>query len=184
MARNLAIGNVQVNNQPISTEPFSILAGEIFNLSWTVNNLGDEAIVGSGYGSAVNIDSIYLSDDNTLSSDDVEIGSYTNATNLGANVGAYNASLNSSILNGTLGSSYPLTNRYLIFKVNSGDNFAESNLADNITLVPITVNAIDLSLNSASVSVSGGGLDVTSLIGGGSPVNHRRTINRYFLECK
>jgi hypothetical protein len=48
MAKNLAIGNILINGQTISTSPFSLLAGDLIDIGWTVRNIGDEAIIGQG----------------------------------------------------------------------------------------------------------------------------------------
>jgi CARDB len=82
----------------------------------------------------------------------VEVLSYTNSGNLFAG-GSYTASLNLSILNSTAGDLYPAS-RYLIVRSNSSASFLESDLVDNVVAVPITVNAIDLSIGSATVRQS------------------------------
>jgi Ca2+-binding RTX toxin-like protein len=143
MAINLATSNIRIQGQAISTAPFSILAGEEFIVELTVTNLGDET--GGGYGT----DSVYLSNDNILDETDVEVFSYTNPTDLSPGE-SYTTSLNLSILNDTAGGLYP-ADRFLIVRANSSESVPERDLTDNVVAVPITVNAIDLSIGSATV---------------------------------
>jgi RNAse (barnase) inhibitor barstar len=165
MAKNLAISNIQVNNQSVSTTPFSILAGDPFDVAWTVSNLGDELIAG---GTAeFHIDSVYLSDDNILDTSDVVIGDYSDTTSIAAYTGSYISRQRISILAGTSGTQYP-SNRYLIFLTNSGNSFAESDLTDNIVIVPIDIstnNPIDnANLTAVSFNLGVGGISNSSYI--------------------
>jgi subtilase family serine protease len=178
MSQNLAISNIQVNGQSISTEPFSILTGELFDVGWTVSNLGDQPILGDG-NSATHFDTVYLSDDDVLSLDDVLVGSYNGTTSLGANPDSYNRSQRVSISTNVLWWQSPL-NKYLIFQTNSSGSVTESDQTDNIVLIPITISSIDLSLEYATVSFAGngsggGGIAADSLaaatVGSGAPVN-------------
>jgi Calx-beta domain/CARDB/FG-GAP-like repeat len=142
MAKNLAISNIQVNSQSVSTIPFSILAGDPFDVAWTVSNLGDELIAGGTAGSY--IDSVYLSDDNVLDVNvldvsDVVIEDYNDTTSLAAYTGSYSSRQRISILAGTSGTQYP-QNKYLIFRANSSGVISESDLTDNTVVVPISVN--------------------------------------------
>jgi Subtilase family/SdrD B-like domain/CARDB/RTX calcium-binding nonapeptide repeat (4 copies) len=153
MVRNLEIGNVQVNGTSVDTSPFSVLAGDILGVGWTVTNAGDELIpgVGSSSTTSVNIDAVYLSDDDIFDVRDTLVGGYTNNSSVVAG-GSYNGSTSFRLFPNAPGSQYPL-NRYLIFVTNTTGSVAESDQQDNIALVPITINSIDLSLDFATVAV-------------------------------
>jgi Ca2+-binding RTX toxin-like protein len=138
MAKNLTIGNLLINGQSLATTPFSLLPGDLIDISWIVSNTGDESMFG-GIGGIINQDTVYLSDDEAWDANDVVIGSYNNTTNLDAFTGLYNSKQRISILAGTLGYNYPLT-KYLIVKTNSNGLLNERDFTDNIAIMPITVS--------------------------------------------
>jgi hypothetical protein len=141
MSQNLSIGNIQANGQVVGTEPFSILAGEMFDLTWDVTNLGDEVLIGDGYGIS-NIDKIYLSDDTVLGGGDVLLKDYSSTTELNPN-DSYTGNVSVYVPSNTA------INRYLIFYTNEAGVASETNVSDNIKLVPISIETIDLSITQA-----------------------------------
>jgi hypothetical protein len=151
MAKNLAISNIQVNNQSVSATPFSILAGDPFDVVWIVDNLGDELIAGGTAG--FHIDSVYLSDDNVLDVIDVVLGNDSSTIDLTAYAGSYSSKQRISVLAGGSVTQFP-QNKYLIFRTNSSEAVLESDVTDNMLIVPILLGIADSSITSSTSTAS------------------------------
>ncbi len=121
--------NLTISGTP--TAPTSANLGETISLEYTVTNNGSFTASSSWW------DSFYISDDATLDSSDIYIGDrYTDSdTPLAAGnsyTATYDAFINSSVGTGS---------KYLLFAADRYSYQAETDETDNVTAVPILINA-------------------------------------------
>ncbi|TAK36246.1 MAG: hypothetical protein EPO21_03325, partial [Chloroflexota bacterium] len=113
------------------TPPSTGITGQTIALAWTVRNQGN------GNATPTWTDRVYLSTDNTLSSDDALVGSLPHSTALVPG-DSYNATLSPKLPVVTAGSYY------LILAADSDSRLSESNETNNSTAVAIQITAPDL----------------------------------------
>lgn len=121
------------------TGPGSAILGETINVSWTVANNGELEAAADG------LDALYLSDDEVLDDNDQFLNSFSYSTFTPLNAGSsytQNKSLTLSV--STTG------NKFLLVKVDSANDQREVNEANNVRSFPITLQAPDLVVTTAS----------------------------------
>ncbi|MDM9385689.1 CARDB domain-containing protein [Chlorogloeopsis sp. ULAP01] len=125
-----------------ATAPTTAVLGETIAVNWTVLNQGNIEASTDWY------DTIYLSDDETLDSNDMAVSSQSVAEKTPLAVNAtYNFNRDITIPNATTG------NRYLLFVADAGKQQSERDETNNVRAVPITLTAPDLVVSSASTTV-------------------------------
>jgi large repetitive protein len=127
-----------------ATTPSTATLSQPFAVSWTVTNASDsKAIIPWN-------DLVYISDDNTLDSNDRLLTTY-NRTNSTPLAGRESYTVNQNF---TLDSNSLIGNKYLIFTTNKTSYFnggnpqTETSYSDNLIVVPISINAPDLKAES------------------------------------
>lgn len=122
------------------TGPSSAILGETINLSWTIANNGELEAAADGD------DVIFLSDDEVFDNNDSFLGSFSYATLTPLAAGAsytQNKSLTFSTSSGT-------GNKFLLVFADRFNDQREINEANNIRSLPITLQAPDLVVTTAS----------------------------------
>ncbi|NCR78336.1 MAG: Na-Ca exchanger/integrin-beta4, partial [Microcystis aeruginosa K13-06] len=138
---NISASDLRVTS---TNAPTSAILGETVELTWTVTNNG------TGTASQDWYDRVYLSSNQTLDSNDVQVTSEWIATQTPLATGAnYTISKNITLPSFTPG------NQYLLFVTDQSNSQGEVNENNNIAAVPITLTAPDLIVSNASVPATG-----------------------------
>ena len=116
-----------------SSAPSSAILGDEITVQWTVANQGTDAAESDWF------DTIYLSTDNILSEDDMTLSSISAGSHspLIGNM-SYMVSESVRLSQGTAGE------RFLLIKTDRDNDQAETNEADNVVALPISLSAPDL----------------------------------------
>ncbi len=140
-----------------TTAPAVAAWGERIDLAWTVENTGGGPTTASWW------DMVYLSEDDQFdSTGDVQLTSAYRSANLGQLTDdGIGYSVDRTAI--TVPASIPVGSRYLIFVTDVYNQQAETDVTDNIVVVPITITAPDLRFDETatdlpSVGVSGNAL--------------------------
>ncbi|WP_172970091.1 CARDB domain-containing protein, partial [Microcystis aeruginosa] len=138
---NISASDLQVT---ATNAPTSAILGETVELTWTVTNNGTGAASQDWY------DRVYLSSNQTLDSNDVQVTYELIATQTPLATGAsYTISKNVTLPSFTAG------NQYLLFVADRDNYQGEINENNNLTAVPITLTAPDLIVSNASAPATG-----------------------------
>ncbi|MCZ8249497.1 CARDB domain-containing protein, partial [Microcystis sp. LE19-195.1E] len=138
---NISASDLQVT---ATNAPTSAILGETVELTWTVTNNGTGAASQDWY------DRVYLSSNQTLDSNDVQVTYELIATQTPLATGAsYTISKNVTL------PSFNPGNQYLLFVADSSNYQGEINENNNLAAVPITLTAPDLIVSNASVPATG-----------------------------
>jgi hypothetical protein len=131
--------------------PSSAIEGDTIAVSWTVTNHGSEAAKGTWS------DAVYLSNSPTFDDTAVRLTTVSAAADapLAASTGSYTQSANVTLPATTTGP------HYLLFVANDGQTQGETNYANDVNAVPVTLAAPDL-------SVTGAGALTTPVVEGGA----------------
>ena len=137
--------------------PSTASFGETFNVSWTVNNNGDGITTSSWK------DKVYLSTDDTLSDDDLELSTTTINNSVGAN-GQYEqtASVTLPLSNTVVDGSY-----YILVKTDADTNQTELDENNNVAksaialTVPPTPDLVVSNIVAPTEAFSGQDIEVT-----------------------
>jgi RHS repeat-associated protein len=136
-----------------ATAPASAVVDGAINVSWTVKNIGSSAAQGDWY------DAVYIGSSPTFNQyDDTLVSDFNESSQSALAPGASYSATNQAI---TVPGGAPLGDDYLFFVTNyygvEGDSshaLAESNYVNNIYSVPITVQAPDLTITTATAPSS------------------------------
>ncbi|MCA2657680.1 MAG: carboxypeptidase regulatory-like domain-containing protein, partial [Microcystis sp. M049S2] len=138
---NISASDLRVTS---TNAPTSAILGETVELTWTVTNNG------TGTASQDWYDVVYLSSNQTLDSNDVQVTYEWIATQTPLATGAsYTISKNVAL------PSFNPGNQYLLFIADSSNYQGEINENNNLTAVAITLTAPDLIVSNASVPATG-----------------------------
>ncbi|GAB1544710.1 hypothetical protein NUACC21_73860 [Scytonema sp. NUACC21] len=173
---------ITINNVPeadlsiTATAPLTAYLGETIQVSWTVTNQGDGAVVptsldlGDGVVQLDNwVDSVYLSDDTELDLDGSDRDTLLTTrtiklqTPLAANGGTYDQQLVDIIIPETAITG----SKYLLFVTDRDNNQYEDNKTNNVQARAIAITAPDLQVES---------LDIVSSNVLGSPITLNWTV--------
>jgi RHS repeat-associated protein len=124
--------------------PTTASLGETIQVGWTVKNQGSVAAFADWY------DYVYLSNDDTLDTSDLQLSykSAANKTPIEAN-NSYTQTLNLTLANTTTGS------KYLLFVTDKNNQQGEVNESNNVRAQSITVTAPDLQVDSIVLPSNG-----------------------------
>lgn len=143
--RNLTLTDVNA--------PSTIVQGDTFNVSWTVESTGTTPIDGLWF------DRVYLSTDDTLDSNDLLIGTLDRGSTDPLNQGdSYSLSENLFL------SNRPNGNYYLFVTVDRFGSIGETDTSDNVVRLPVLVTGADLTVTDVQAPdsvVLGQSFDVT-----------------------
>ncbi|MBX9652245.1 carboxypeptidase regulatory-like domain-containing protein, partial [bacterium] len=143
--RNLTLKDVNA--------PSTIVQGDTFNVSWTVESTGTTPVDGLWF------DRVYLSTDDTLDSNDLLIGTLDRGSTDPLNQGdSYSLSQNLLLTN------RPNGNYYLFVSVDRFGSIGETDTSDNIVRLPVLVTGADLAVTNVQAPdsvVLGQTFDVT-----------------------
>lgn len=134
------------------TGPSSAILGESVNVSWTIANNGELEAAADGF------DALYLSDDATFDNSDTFLNNYSNSSFTPLNPGA-SYTQNKSV---TLSTS-SAGNKFLLIVADANNNQQEVNEANNVASLPITLQAPDLIVSTASAPATIVAGDVVSV---------------------
>jgi hypothetical protein len=146
MPRDLRVDSVIINDQLLNQNETNFLTGTNFELTWQVDNIGDEALVGNGYGSS-HYEGIYLSNDDVLDNEDYLIADFS-APLLEGNSG-YSTSYNFTLDNA------PFNNGYLIFATDIYNEQNESDETNNYLIAPVSLEGSSVDLTIGNLSYNG-----------------------------
>ena len=147
-ANNIQVVPLTVNPVDVDLEITSVTAPTIaeasqnIEVSWTVTNQGTEAATADSWA-----DEVYFSEDEVFDFDDTFLtGDRTFDETPIADGASYQVTDNFSLPGEILGDGY------LLFMTDVFDNQYETNEANNIQVVPLTVNPVDVDLEITSVT--------------------------------
>lgn len=113
--------------------------GNQFLVTGTVKNNNDAG----GLSAEASVVNVYLSDDNTISTDDVLL---TSAINIPLLTGGAGSNFSKTLTMPDLGGSFPV-NKYLLFKADATQLVTESNESNNTSVFAVTISKPDLTIS-------------------------------------
>ncbi|MEQ9484082.1 Ig-like domain-containing protein [Coleofasciculus sp. F4-SAH-05] len=138
---NLEVSSAQVtdiNGNPVT----SVAADETVTLSWTVLNSSTTATAGANW-----YDRIYISQDTTLDSSDVRLVNYFINSHTPLVAGNNYTVTSNPIIPEIATGDY-----FFLFKADGSENQQEADETDNITAIPIQIDAPNLEVSAAQVT--------------------------------
>ncbi|WP_446376697.1 Ig-like domain-containing protein [Coleofasciculus sp. D1-CHI-01] len=150
-APNLEVSSAQVtdaNGNPVT----SVAVDETVTLSWTVINSSTTATAGANWW-----DRVYISQDTTLDSSDVRLVNYFINSHTPLVAGN-----NYTVTSNPIIPEIPTGDYFFLFKADGSENQQEADETDNITAIPIQIDAPNLEVSAAQVTDADGNL-VTSV---------------------